>query len=54
VTPWNQTDAGGVYHSESDRVVERNTLVWRTDTFFYRIETNMSLEDTLRIAETLP
>jgi hypothetical protein len=38
----------------SNRTVERSTLIWRTDAFFYRVETDLSLEQTLRIAETLP
>ncbi len=35
-------------------VVNRNTLVWRGESLFYRIETDLSLEEALRIAETLP
>lgn len=36
------------------RTVDRNTLIWRTDTALYRIETMLSLEQALAIAETLP
>jgi len=38
----------------SVRTVERNTLIWRTPHAFYRIETDLSLAEALRIAETLP
>lgn len=38
----------------SQRTVDRNTLVWRTDYAFYRIETALPLEEALRIAESLP
>lgn len=38
----------------SQRTVDRNTLVWRTDYAFYRIETALPFEDALRIAESLP
>lgn len=38
----------------SERTVARNTLIWRTDFAFYRIETTLSQADALRIAETLP
>ena len=44
----------GFRYEDSTRLVERNTLVWRTDAFFYRIETDRPLEEALRIAETLP
>ena len=47
------TDTGFTV-SDSQRLVERSTLVWRTDAFFYRIETDLALEEALRIAETLP
>ena len=39
---------------ESFRTVERNTLIWRTDAAFYRIETDLPMADAIRIAETLP
>jgi hypothetical protein len=38
----------------SARIVERSTLIWRTDAAFYRIETDLPLEEAIRIAETLP
>ena len=38
----------------SSRTVGRSTLVWRTTIAFYRLETNLSLAEALRIAETLP
>jgi hypothetical protein len=47
-------DAGGTAHRASQRTVTRSTLIWRTDAFFYRIETDLSLEEALRIAVTLP
>ncbi len=39
---------------QSLRTVERNTLIWRTDAAFYRIETDLPMEGAIRIAETLP
>jgi hypothetical protein len=39
---------------ESFRQVDRSTLIWRTDAAFYRIETDLPMEDAIRIAETLP
>jgi hypothetical protein len=47
-------DASGMAYRESQRTVERSTLIWRTDAFFYRIETDLTLEEALRIAVTLP
>ena len=44
----------GSVASGSSRIVYRSTLIWRTDAFFYRIETDLALEEALRIAETLP
>ena len=38
----------------SERTVERNTLIWRTETLFYRIETDLPLNDVVRIVERLP
>ncbi len=38
----------------SDRTVNRSTLIWRTPNAFYRLETDLSLAEALRIAETLP
>jgi hypothetical protein len=46
-------DTNGIQVVET-RLVERSTLIWRTDAFFYRIETDLPLEEALRIAETLP
>ena len=48
------SDSGGAHIPASQRIVDRSTLIWRTDAFFYRIETDLSLEEALRIAETLP
>ena len=36
------------------RTVSRDTLIWRTDFAFYRVETTLSLDEAIRIAETLP
>jgi hypothetical protein len=47
-------DERGTAYLDSQRVVDRSTLIWRTDAFFYRIETDLSLEEAIRIAETLP
>jgi hypothetical protein len=47
-------DACGQAYRDSQRTVDRNTLIWRTDAFFYRIETDLQLADALRIAVTLP
>jgi hypothetical protein len=47
-------DAAGQVDEASLRTVERNTLIWRSDTALYRIETNLPLDETLQIAETLP
>jgi hypothetical protein len=47
-------DSSGRQIMASQRTVERSTLIWRTDAFFYRIETDLGLTDALRIAETLP
>jgi hypothetical protein len=58
---WLSGDAHHVWFEDADgnqltgsRTVERSTLIWRTDAFFYRIETDLSLDEALRIAETLP
>jgi hypothetical protein len=48
------SDRNGAHIPASQRIVDTNTLIWRTDAFFYRIETDLALEETLRIAETLP
>jgi hypothetical protein len=47
-------DGRGTEVPGSARVVERNTLIWRTPAAFYRIETDLALAEALRIAETLP
>ncbi len=36
------------------RYVERSTLIWRTQFALYRLETDLSLEESMAIAETLP
>jgi hypothetical protein len=38
----------------SVRTVERNTLIWRTDRLFYRLETDLPFEEAVRVAESLP
>lgn len=35
------------------RIVDGNVLIWADDTITYRLETNMSLEEALKIAESL-
>jgi hypothetical protein len=47
-------DENGVASQESSRMVERSTLIWRTDAALYRLETDLSLDDAVTIAETLP
>jgi hypothetical protein len=44
----------GQFVEGSQRTVIRNTLVWRTPTAFYRLETSMRLDEALQIARTLP
>jgi hypothetical protein len=44
----------GTEIEESIRTVRRNTLIWRTDHAFYRIETELPLEEAREIAKTLP
>ncbi|MPZ49717.1 MAG: hypothetical protein GEU75_10570 [Dehalococcoidia bacterium] len=39
---------------ESARTVDKNTLIWRTARAFYRMETDLSLEEALRLAASLP
>jgi hypothetical protein len=46
--------ADGTEIEDSIRTVRRNTLIWRTARAFYRIETELRLEDARAIAETLP
>ena len=38
----------------SERTVTRDTLIWRTDFAFYRLETTLSQVEAIRVAETLP
>jgi hypothetical protein len=45
---------GGPELRQSIRTVNKNTLIWRTARAFYRLETDLPLEDALRIAEMLP
>jgi hypothetical protein len=47
-------DDTGAVVAGSQRTVDRNTLIWRTEYAFYRIETGLPLEDALEIAESLP
>ncbi len=47
-------DTQGRAIERSQRTVERNTLIWRTDYAFYRIETELPRADAVTIAETLP
>jgi hypothetical protein len=35
------------------RLVEGNTLIWEANGITYRLESHLSLEDALRIAESL-
>jgi hypothetical protein len=46
--------ADGTEIEESIRTVRRSTLIWRTDHAFYRIETDLPLDDAREIANTLP
>jgi hypothetical protein len=48
------TDENGEDIDASFRVVERNTLIWRTDRAFYRIETTLDRDAAVDIAESLP
>lgn len=47
-------DASGTFVADTERTVERNTLIWRTDAALYRIETRLDIDDAIAIAETLP
>lgn len=38
----------------SQRTVDRNTLIWRTEFAFYRLETDLPLADAVQVAESLP
>jgi hypothetical protein len=46
--------ADGVEIESSIRTVRRSTLIWRTGHAFYRIETDRSLDDAIKIANSLP
>jgi hypothetical protein len=35
------------------RTVEGNTLIWEEDNITYRLESDLTLEETIRIAESL-
>ena len=48
------TDRDGNEAAGSVRTIDRNTLIWRTDAAFYRIETDLPLDDARRLAESLP
>lgn len=47
-------DAEGREVAGSQRTVDRNTLIWRGAETFYRLETDLPLEDALAIARSLP
>ena len=47
-------DESGIASQESSRMVERSTLIWRTDAALYRLETDLPLEEAAAVAETLP
>jgi hypothetical protein len=48
-------DARGTVVTGSERTVERNTLVWRSATGMnYRLETDLSRDEALALAESLP
>lgn len=38
----------------SERTVARDTLIWRTDFAFYRMETTLPEAAAIRVAKTLP
>ncbi len=46
-------DEEGNLHIESRRLVEGNTLIWQRDGVTYRLEGDISLEDAIKIAESL-
>ncbi|HET6616005.1 MAG TPA: hypothetical protein VFH62_08965 [Dehalococcoidia bacterium] len=46
-------DANGNRVESSERIVETNTLIWNNGETFLRMETNLTLEAALRIAESL-
>ena len=47
-------DANGVEIAGTRRTVDRNTLIWRGADTFYRMETDVPLDQALAIAESLP
>jgi hypothetical protein len=47
-------DAQGREAAGAQRTVGRNTLVWRTDAAFYRLETDLSEREAVAVAESLP
>jgi len=47
-------DAEGEPVAGSERTVERNALIWRHEERFFRLESDLSLEEALAIAESLP
>jgi hypothetical protein len=46
-------DAAGNRIESSERIVETSTLIWNNGDTFLRMETDLSLEEALRIAESL-
>jgi hypothetical protein len=48
------TDAQGNEAAGAQRTVTRNTLVWRTDAAFYRLETDLPEDGAIAVAESLP
>ncbi len=46
-------DDRGVFPG-SERTVSRDTLIWRSDVALYRMETTRTLDQALRLAESLP
>ena len=46
--------ADGREATGAQRTVTRNTLVWRSDTAFYRLETDLAEPDALSVAMSLP
>ena len=46
--------ANGEEIDASFRVIDRSTLIWRTERAFYRIETELDRDEAVAIAESLP
>jgi hypothetical protein len=46
-------DEDGRLVSQSTRLVEGNTLIWTVDNVTYRLETVLSLEEAVRMAESM-